>query len=162
MRWHLCCHLPAPPRLRLLSCRQSSGLGLPRLVFSGYQGHWFFSVLSLTSISLLCYSLLVFWHSQRQVQILVLLVMSWRPGVRDMPKPQNLLCWGRILQVNIYKVIHVEHSTENMLDVRSLALLSITSHSTDCLPRLSCVLSPCTPENCKCCGEGEGNLACVN
>lgn len=62
-----------------------------------------------------------------------------------MLKPQPLLHRVKLVQVSIYKVIHMEHFTENMLDACCLALLSITSRSAGCPSSPSCVLSPDSP-----------------
>lgn len=104
----------APPSL--LFCKQSSGLHLPRLVFSGYQGHWVFPVLSLTSISLpLLFSpcVLAFTETGSNPSITGHVVEAWSEGHAQTPEPALLGedSTGQYLQ------IHVEHSTENMLDV---------------------------------------------
>lgn len=130
----------APLRLRLCPRDSSALLLLDRS--SDLQSLGFFLFSRWLLILFLCYSFLVFWHSQRQVQILV---VSGRPGVRETLEPQNLLHWGKIRQINIYKMIHMEHFSENMLDACWLVLPSITSHSAGCPSSPSCVLSPHSP-----------------
>lgn len=117
VRWHLCCHLPAPPRLLLLSCRQSSALRLPGLVLSGYQGHWVFPVLSLTSSSLsLLFSpcVLAFTETGSNPSVTSHVMEAWSEGHAQTPEPALLRedSTGQYLQV-----IDMEHFTENMLGV---------------------------------------------